>query len=989
MKGLTQFIVDLRNSKDLQEENKRINLEINNIQTKFSSNLNGYQKKKYVCKLIYIYLLGYIDAIDFGLKETFELLNSSAYSEKQLGYVALSVLVNNDKAKQTTKDYLNSSLSLVHQNLIKDLQSNNEDFNCLALQFIGSNFNISESSTVRVEESDEDSAKWLELIDIVYSFVTSPIQKPLTKKKASLALYSLLKLYPQVLLSNSNWIPRLLTLVDDKDYGVAISCIPLLHYIVRLKPQFVKSIIPAISLRLYSIVIENKCPEEYYYYKSPVPWLVVKLLQLIEHFFLLTDANDFSVLSIATLDEQTLNNFRSVVAKSIQNASHPVKGLPNRNSQSSILFQAVSLAVFLDASADAINGAINALMMLLDSNETNTRYLALDALIKLTARSNTNCLTMTDRFDVNLPKIFHLLHDKDISVRRKSLDLLYTICNPSSYNTIISKLLDYFPFSDFTLKSELGIKIAILAERFATDFTWYVTTMLKLLSIGGGSNSNGISYISNEVWERIVQIVVNNESLQKMTCKLVINLLKKPFSASTHASTQPPPTGVSENLIKVAAFVLGEFGEQVSSTEGFHISLQFRLLYDAYFKVSLTTRAMLLTTFLKFLVKFPDEDFVPDIVDLYEIEALSIDLEIQTRSHEYLGLVTSQSNFKLANSVVKPLPAFVQKESHLVNRIGSVSQIVGVNRSKSLLVLAKNINSTSKGESTTRSNTLDDDDEEDDSNPFGDEKKAPTTLSPNWYSGYHRMLHYDAGIFYEDQLIKITYRVLKEAFNIVLKFTIINNSAKTTGTDISGFTVLDLESLTGNQDPNYVLNIKQLPDPTIHDKSTMEIGIKVRNVIENHESPILSLSFMCGGSFNSLNLKFPVLLLKTLSSTVLTGIDEFNKRWQQIGDLLGVKEGECSVKVSITHRYNSSNISRLLTRLGFAVVHSTTDDDVNEILVFGAGILHTQKTNYGVLTTIRSVDQIGKEFEIKVRCSGGGVADVICSTLKEIFEGKF
>ena len=348
-------------------------------------------------------------------------------------------------------------------------------------------------------------------------------------------------------------------------------------------------------------------PEPYFYYDSPAPWLIVKLLQLVEQLFLLVDQQGSQVLTIDKLDDNTINQLRQVVAKSIQNASQPIKGLPNRNSQSSILFQAVSLAVFLEASPEAISGAMNALLMLLTSNETNTRYLSLDALIKLTARSNSNYLSsLKDNFDKALNIIMKLLRDKDISVRRKALDLLYTICNFENYNIIISKLLDYFPNADFLLKSELAIKIAVMAEKFATDSTWYVTTMLKLLSIGGGSNSNGVGFMSNEVWERIVQIVVNNESLQKKTCKLLINLLRRPFdqrnvaSPLQHQQQQPPPPQalpLSESLIKVAAFVLGEFGDQINDIEDLNIIVQFQLLFDAYFKVSLLTRAMLLSTF--------------------------------------------------------------------------------------------------------------------------------------------------------------------------------------------------------------------------------------------------------------------------------------------------------------------------------------------------------------------------------------------------------
>lgn len=1005
MKGLTQFIVDLRNSKDQDEEDKKIHLEINNIRTKFKSNLNGYQKKKYVCKLVYIYLIGNHDIVDFGLKEAFELFRSNVYSEKKLGYLAVSILLSNESTTSKTKrisckDHLNYVLEKVQPDLVRDLQSENEEYNCLAIEFIASCFNAGDSESVVIKESDPNSPEWLELIDMVYASVTSPISKPMVKRKGSLALKSLLRLYPEVIITNSNWVPRLLKLIDEKDFANIISCIPLLQYVLTLNPQFVKSIVPGVSRRLSLIVIDGICPPVDYYYDSPAPWLIVKLLQFIEQLFLLVDKKGSQVLTLYQLDENTINELRQVVAKSIQNASQPIKGLPSRNSQSSILFQAVSLAVFLEASPEAIHGAMNALIMLLRSTETNTRYLSLDALIKLTARSNSNYLASKDKFEEILEVVMKLLRDKDISVRRKALDLLYTICTFENYHVIISLLLEYFPFADFQLKSELAIKIAVMAEKFATDSTWYVTTMLKLLSIGGGSNSNGIGFMTNEVWERIVQIVVNNEDLQKKTCKMLINLLKRPFNpqqGTTQGAHPPPvpPLQLSESLVKVASFVLGEYCEQVNDIEDMNVHIQFQLLFDSYFKVSLLTRAMLLTTFLKFLVKFPDALFVPNIVDLFEIETQSIDLEIQTRAYEYLKLVTLQSDFALAKNVVKPFPAFENKiENPLMNRLGSVNRIVGVNRSRSV-VMAKNIKS--KPDTSLIHDNDDDNDEADhgdttiQSNPFGEGNAATSSpiLSPNWYAGFHRMLHFDAGIFYEDQLIKITYRIIKNTNELTLKFTIINNAHKTIGKKITGFTVLNLESLANIQDPNYTLHIKNIPDPVILDKSQMDIEIKVRNIIENNESPILSMTFMCGGSFNQLNLKFPVLLLKTITPTALATVDEFEKRWQQISQMLGLQEGESTQHAVLTHRHNASNISRLLARVGFAIVQSSPDSPDTPIFVTGAGILHTQKSNYGVLVKVRGTDQIGKELEVIVRCTGGGVAEVIAATLKEIFTGKF
>ena len=1045
MKGLSQFFLDLRNTKDLEEENKRINLEMNNIQHKFrsSQSLNGYQRKKYICKLMYIYMLGFNDAKELGLEEALQLVESTHFSEKQVGYLAISVLINRE-ASELVKEYMNELLDMMHGALVRDLQSNNEDVNCIAIQFIASKFNVFYDgdflSDPVVKESDETASEWLELIDIVYSLSCSPIQSPLIKKKAALGLLSLLKLYPHVILSNSNWIPRLLTLIDDKDLGVVTSCIPLVKFLVTIKPQFAKSVVPTISQRLYGLVIGNTCPDMYFYYNTPAPWLIIKLLQVVEHFFLLTteDHNNYQipVLQVTDLDSETLNNLRQVVSRSIHNASKSIKGLPNRNSQSAILFQAVSLAVFLDASPDAIAGAINASILLLDSNETNTRYLALDALIKLSARAspdNTNH-SITQRFDQHLMKLFELLTDKDISVRRKSLDLLYTVCNPQTYETVINKLLHYFPYSDFTLRSEIAIKIAVLAERFATDSTWYVTTMLKLLSIGGG-NSNGTSYISNEVWERIVQIIVNNESLQLKSCKLIVDLLQDPLPVNGHPKSLPVINTVLENLIKVAAFILGEFGQiagedeetdndPTGSPEQYSPFVQYQLLYEAYFRVSLVVRAMLLTTFFKFFVKFPKEDFVADIVDLFEAETQSIDIELQTRAYEYLKLATNADSRNLALAAVRPLPIFEKKTSALMSRIGSVQKIASNRNRSTSFVNALKINTGNIGTvasnrlslansssehlaakqlynhyPSTSSVALPTTKEEDDlsdggsieeANPFEeDDSSPPLVLSSNWYSGYHRMCHYDAGIFYEGQFIKIIYRIIKDGHQLGLQFTIINNCAKTTGVDITNLRVLNIQSMTKAEDPSYILNLKQLPKLTVSDKTTMEIDIKIRNVVENNESPILSLTFMCGGAFNQLNLKFPVILLKTVTSTSMADLDDFKKRWLQIGELLGVEQGESTTRILTSHRYNSSNVVRLLSRLGFAVVYNTNDESDLGILVMGAGILHTQKSKYGVLITVKSIDAIGREFEVVVRCTGGGIPEIITSTMKEIMEGKF
>lgn len=43
------------------------------------------------------------------------------------------------------------------------------------------------------------------------------------------------------------------------------------------------------------------------------------------------------------------------------------------------------------------------------------------------------------------------------------------------------------------------LKIAVLAERYATDLRWYVDTVLQLIHLAG-------DYVADDVWHRVVQV---------------------------------------------------------------------------------------------------------------------------------------------------------------------------------------------------------------------------------------------------------------------------------------------------------------------------------------------------------------------------------------------------------------------------------------------------------------------------------------------------
>ena len=77
-------------------------------------------------------------------------------------------------------------------------------------------------------------------------------------------------------------------------------------------------------------------------------------------------------------------------------------------------------------------------------------------------------LAIKHNLSAHLEKVLPNLDDKDISIRRRALDLLYLICNQENVSVIVAELLGYLESrNDPLMRDDLVLKIAILAEMFA------------------------------------------------------------------------------------------------------------------------------------------------------------------------------------------------------------------------------------------------------------------------------------------------------------------------------------------------------------------------------------------------------------------------------------------------------------------------------------------------------------------------------------------
>lgn len=280
-----------------------------------------------------------------------------------------------------------------------------------------------------------------------------------------------------------------------------------------------------------------------------------------------------SSLTRSTDNPEVIEMVNGVLQAIIDMSQETPKNVQHNNAQNSVLFEAINLAIHLDPESKVVSNASVLLGRFILARETNVRYLGLDVMAHLAA-----CSTSLEPVKRHQDTIILSLKDRDISVRRRALDLLYSMCDTTNSKVIVGELLRYLQVADYNLREEMVLKIAILTERFATEYEWYIDTILTLISTAG-------DHVGQEVWFRVVQLVTNNEPVQAYASRAVYRHLQK---AQCH-----------EVMVKVGGYILGEFGHLIANEDGCSPIEQFHALHSKINICTAPTRALLLTTYIK------------------------------------------------------------------------------------------------------------------------------------------------------------------------------------------------------------------------------------------------------------------------------------------------------------------------------------------------------------------------------------------------------
>lgn len=567
------------------------------IRTAFKDESAQVYRHRNVAKLMYVDMLGY--PTHFGQMEVLKLIAAGSFSEKRVGYLALSVLLD-----ETTE-----VLMLVTQSLKNDLLHSNPYIVGLALCALG---NVASADIAR------DFAREVEKL--------MRNSNPYIRKKATLCAVRMVRKVPELVEDlmysglNSGF-----ALLEDKSHGALLGAMSLVLHVVDLDKKIKKKArkhVPQLISTLKQLVVSSYDPDHDIAGVTD-PFLQVKIIQLLR--------------KLAVAHPSTSEEINDVLAQVATNTES------TKNPGNAILYECVQTIMSIEAEPSLRVLAINILGRFLINRDNNIRYVALNTLCKVEKVD-------AQAIQRHRNTIVECLKDIDPSIRRRALDLIYSIVNKNNVRTLVKDLLNFLVFATFDneFKSELTAKICSVVERFAPNRRWHIDSIIRVLETTG--------HLAQE------KVASDLALLIAATPDLHVYSVHRLY----HAMVRKPQ---QDELIRVGSWCVGEYGDDlleeveeesendtdtaefapVSERDVLSLFAQILKHHDT----SARTRAYLLTALLKLVERFDQcQSLVRDLLAAYKKD---ISLELQQRSVEFSSLAKRDFT-EVRSKVLVPMP---------------------------------------------------------------------------------------------------------------------------------------------------------------------------------------------------------------------------------------------------------------------------------------------------------------------------------------------
>jgi AP-1 complex subunit gamma-1 len=586
---LRELIRQVRECKTTAEEREVISKEAALIRTALTK--GSEHRPRNIAKILYMSMLGY--PTHWGQMECVKSIASQTFTDKRIGYLGLNILLDENQ----------EVLMLATHSMKTDLLHMNQFFAGLALTTLGN---------IASEQICRDCAPEIEQL------LSSP--NPYIQKKAALCAVKIVRKTPDLA---DQFKLKIKDLLQEKDHAVLIGTMSLMIELCKIDETYKtffrqKMLVPLIKL-LKSLATAGYAPE-YDISNITDPFLQVRILNLLR--------------ILGTGDAETSEKMNEVLAQIATNTDSV------RNVGNAILYECVNTIMSIECDTELRGMAINTLGKFLSNKDNNIRYVSLFTLCKVVEKD-------TEAVKRHRNIILECLQDVDVSIRRRALQLLYSIVDASDVRVLVRELLKFLETADLEFRGELTAKLCYLSEKYAPNIRWLVDTVIRILTISG-------DYVPEEFRSNFINIICReDEACQVYVVHKIHNALLEEIN--------------QQALNQVGAWFIGEFGDLLVAkipeeggnrpNPGDVVALLIKILNTV--TTSTKTKKHLLNALLKLSVRLGPsvEPQIRQIIGSYQT---SMNLDLQQRACEYSKFW--EWDVSQRNQILARLPQLTQKE---------------------------------------------------------------------------------------------------------------------------------------------------------------------------------------------------------------------------------------------------------------------------------------------------------------------------------------
>ncbi|KAL1961278.1 hypothetical protein VTO42DRAFT_6 [Malbranchea cinnamomea] len=577
MTSLKQFIRNVRAAKTIADERAVVQKESAAIRASFREESHDSNvRRNNVAKLLYLFTLG--ERTHFGQIECLKLLASPRFADKRLGYLGTMLLLDENQ----------EVLTLVTNSLKNDLNHSNQYVVGLALCTLG---NIASVEMAR------------DLFTEVESLISTA--NPYIRRKAALCAMRICRKVPEF---REYFIDKAKALLSDRNHGVLLCGLTFATELCEqdeaeggneIIDQF-RPLTAGLVKTLKGLTASGYAPE---HDVSGItdPFLQVKILRFLR----VLGRGD-----VAT--SELMNDILAQVATNTESS---------KNVGNAILYEAVLTILDIEADSGLRVLGVNILGKFLANKDNNIRYVALNTLLKVVA-------VEPNAVQRHRNTILECLRDADISIRRRALDLSFTLINEGNVRVLVRELLAFLEVADNEFKPVMTTQIGIAADRFAPNKRWHVDTMLRVLKLAG-------NYVKEQILSSFVRLIATTPELQTYSVQKLYAALKEDIT--------------QEALTLAATWVIGEYGDALlrggqyeeeelvkEVKESDIVDLFTSILNSTY--ATQTVTEYITTSAMKLSTRMSDPAQIERIRRFLSSRTADLSVEIQQRAVEYSNL---------------------------------------------------------------------------------------------------------------------------------------------------------------------------------------------------------------------------------------------------------------------------------------------------------------------------------------------------------------